>query len=441
MVKLEGRQVATVALVSEPFIENAKLTAESAGYPVVQKARLRTSALSNLNPDEIKRATEPALDEVIKALTTEVAVDAFVHQTAAGEAFEVFEGTSTGSAWDSMNEAFLEFGWGDGFPLVPPTEQKVSELLKTTRRDPDEVIGILEPGMGMATVRKIAINAVMAGCLPRHRPLPILIAAVKALTDPRMLFRVIACSTGPHAPMMVINGPIRKEIGLNCEGGALGPGAKSHTNSVLGRALRLIMMNIGYAYLGAGDMDTIGSPNKYSMCLGENEEENPWGPYHVDMGYRREDSTVTVFGVESQLEIFDYQSQTPEGILQTFAGTIPCIGSCSTRYWLYSERWADNCLLMSPDHAAVMAAHGWTKEDVQYYIYEHAKLPAKFFKNTVEKDRTRHGNRWVFDADDATMIPIAGAPDWFRVVVVGMASGKSSYTTGTGKAVTVKIED
>ncbi len=421
---------------------NAELTADSAGLPGLPKARLRTSALSNLSAAEIRRAVEPALEEVVSGLTVPLPARDAVRQEAPGrEASEVFQAADGFSAWDSMNEAYLEYGWGDGFPLVPPTEQRVDELLRTTRRDPDEVVAILEPGMGLATVRKIAINAVMAGCLPKHHPLPILIAAVKALTDPRLLYRVISASTGPHAPMMVINGPIRKKIGLNCEGGALGPGAKSHTNTVLGRALRLIMMNIGYTYLGVGDMDTIGTPNKYSMCLGENEERNPWEPYHVERGYGAEENTVTVFGVESQLEIFDLQNDTPEGILQTFAGTIPCVGSCSTRYWLYSERWADNCILMSPDHASAIAAHGWSKEDIKYYLYEHATLPARFYKNTVEKMRTRPGNRWVYEAEDSRLLPIAGSHDWFHIVVVGGAAGKSSYTTGTGKAITVKIED
>ncbi len=431
-----------MALVSEPFIANAILTADSAGMASLPKARLRASALSNLSPEEIRRAVEPAMDEVIEGLTAPLSGgDAVRQEPPAGEAFEEFQGTDALSAWDSMNEAFLEYGWSDGFPVVPPTEQKVNELLKTTRRDPDEVIAVLEPGMGLATVRKIAINAVMAGCLPKHLPIPILIAAVKALADPRLLYRVIAASTGPHAPMMVINGPIRKKIGLNCKGGALGPGAKSHANTVLGRALRLIMMNIGHTYLGVGDMDTIGSPNKYSMCLGENEEQTPWEPYHVERGFGPQESTVTVFGVESQLEIFDLQNDTPEGILQTFAGTIPCVGSCSTRYWLYSERWADNCLLMSPDHARAIAAHGWSKEDVKYYLYENARLPARYFKNTVEMPRTRPGNRWVFEAEASRLLPIAGAHDWFHIVVVGGAAGKSSYTTGTGKAITVKIED
>ena len=422
-------------------MEHAVMTAESEGFDRLQIGRLRTSALSNLTAEEIRQATEPCFDEVVKGLTVALASQKPDHDGVDAR-FETFEGAPGQPAWQVMNEAYLEFGWSDGLPLVPPTEERVAALLKTTKRSPDEVIALIEPGMGQATVRKIAINAAMAGCLPQHRPLPILIAAIQALTDPRMLLRVIACSTGPHAPFMVLNGPIRKEIGLNCEGGALGPGARSRVNTVLGRALRLCMMNIGYAYLGNGDMDTIGSPNKYSMCLGENEEQSPWDPYHVEMaGLKPTDSAVTVFGVESQLEIFDLQNEKPEGILQTFAGTIPCVGSCAARYWLYSERWADNCVMMSPDHAKAFAAHGWTREDISYWLFDHARLPAKYFKNTVEKQRTRPGNRWIFDAPDEQMLQIAGAPDWFRVIVTGMAAGKSSFTTGTGKAITVKIED
>ncbi|RYF32709.1 MAG: hypothetical protein EOO21_06545, partial [Comamonadaceae bacterium] len=209
-----------MALVSEPFQEIANLTAESAGLATLRMGRLRTSALSNLTYEEIRQATEPAIDEIIHGLTQALKLPGQLEQ-APGEAtdsvtFEEFEGSGGDTAWDMMNNAFLEYGWSDGMPIVPPTEARVNALLATTKRDPDEVIGILEPGMGLCTVRKIAINAAMAGCLPRHRPLPILIAAVKALCDPRMLFRVIACSTGPHAPMMMINGPIRKEIGLNC---------------------------------------------------------------------------------------------------------------------------------------------------------------------------------------------------------------------------------
>jgi len=430
-----------VALVTEPFMEDAKLTAFSEGMPNLPLAGLNARSLTNLSPDQIKRAAEPAFDDVIKSLTMKLSGVGEVNQEEASaiEELEVFRGTDSLLAWESMNRAFLEYGWSDGFPIVPPTEQKVNEMLRTTKRGPEEVITVLDPGMGLATVRKIAINAVMAGCLPEH--LPILIAAVRGFADPRFHYRIVAMSTGPHTPMMVINGPIRRKIGLNCEGGALGPGAKSYVNTVLGRALRLIIMNIGHTYLGLTDMDTIGSPIKYSMCLGENEEQSPWEPYHVERGHDPQDSTLTLFGVESQFEIIDYKNDTPEGILQSFAGTIPSIGSFSARSWIYPDRHADNCVLICPDHARVMGTHRWSKDDVKHYLYANARLPARYFKNTIELSRTKPGTKWIHEMEDSFLLPVTGAYDWFHIVVVGGAAGKSSYTTGVGQAVTVKIED
>jgi len=213
-----------VALVAEPFIEDAKLTASSEGMPNFPLAGLNARSLTNLSPDQIKRAVEPAFDDVIKSLTTKLSELGKVSQEEGStiEELEVFRGTDRLSAWESMNSAFLEYGWSDGFPIVPPTEEKVDEMLRATKRGPEEVIAVLDPGMGLATVKKIAINAVMAGCLPEH--LPVLIAAVRGFADPRFHYRIVAMSTGPHTPMMVINGPIRRKIGLNCEGGALGPG-------------------------------------------------------------------------------------------------------------------------------------------------------------------------------------------------------------------------
>jgi hypothetical protein len=439
LLKAEKERVATVALVAEPFIEDAKLTAKSEGMAGLPLAHLR-EPLTNLSPDQVKAVVEPSIDQVIKGLTAQVLVkDGSKKEGTREENFEIFRGIDNLSAWESMNRAFLEYGWSDGFPIVPATEPKVEEMLKTTKWNPEEVITILEPGMGQATVRKIAINAVMAGCLPEH--LPILIAAVKGLTDPRFSYRLVAMSTGPHTPMMVINGPIRKKIGLNCEGGALGPGAKSHVNTVLGRALRLIMMNIGHTYLGVTDMDTIGSPTKYSMCIGENEEKNPWDTYHVERGYGPDDNTVTLFGVESQIEIWDFKNHTPEGILTTVAGSIASIGSFSARSWIYPERHSDNCMLLCPDHAKVIASHGWGKDDIKQYLYVNANLPARYFKNACELHRTKPGTKWIHDVDDEYLIPITGAYDWFHIVVVGGAAGKSSYTTGVGQAITVKIED
>src|SRR6266508_6604363 len=178
-----------------------------------------------------------------------------------------------------MNRDFLQRGWSDGFPLVAPTQAALEAMLRGTRRGAGDVIATLEPGFGLATVEKLAANAVMAGCRSAH--LPLLIAAVRCLAEPKMYLRNKAMSTGPHAPLVLVNGPRGREAGLTSGMCALGPGAPSASNTVLGRALRLVMMNVGHTYVGVSDMDTIGSPLKYSLCCAENKAESPWEPYHV----------------------------------------------------------------------------------------------------------------------------------------------------------------
>jgi hypothetical protein len=241
--------------------------------------------------------------------------------------------------------------------------------------------------------------------------------------------------------MLVVNGPIAKELKINSGRGALGPGKDSWSNTVLGRAIRLILMNVGHAYVGTMDMDTLGSPLKYSMCIAENEDSSPWEPYHVSLGYERGESTVTVFGVESQFEVYDMKNYTPEGILTTIAGTINSIGAVSTRAWLYSRKRADNAILLGPEHARVIAKAGWHKDDVQAFLYAKAQLPAKLFKNTEVPERIRPGSRWILDAPDDMLLPVAGASDCFKIIVVGGPAAKSSCVTGLGYAVTEKIDE
>jgi hypothetical protein len=352
---------------------------------------------------------------------------------------ETFSDVDTFAAWEAFNKDYLDRGWGDGFPLIPPTPERVEAMLKHTKRDPMEVIAALEPGLGLATVEKLAINAVMAGCDPEH--LPVVIAATQAMADPKYWLKNVATSTGPHAPMLVMNGPIIDRLGFNYGRGALGPGRQSRVNTVVGRAIRLVLMNVGLAYVGSLDLDTIGSPNKYSMCLAENEKESPWIPYHVENGYDRSQSTVTVFSVESQLEMYDIKNYDPEAICMGYVGSIGGVGSAATRQWMVPRRHADNAILLGPAHARAIGEHGWLKDDIKRYIYEHARISVGMMRNTQEDDRIRPGMRWILDADPDTMIPITGGYDWFHVICVGGPVGKSSYTAGLGAAVTREIEE
>lgn len=441
MIEVEKYGVPTVSLVTIPFVEDASLTARIFGMPNLPRLILGASTITNLNKEEIHKvcdaSTQLVLDGLFKRPVEEEAPPP-EEEIEAEYRLETFSGEDSLQAWEEFNRRFLKEGWGDGFPLIAPTEEKVEQMIKASNRDPNEVITVLEPGMGLATVKIVAINAVMAGCVPEH--LPVLIAALKAMSAPMFRLRTVAVSTGPHTPILVVNGPIAKELGINSGRGLLGPGKESCVNTVIGRAVRLILMNVGHCYIGSLDLDTQGSPNKYSMCIAENEEASPWEPYHVAAGYHKDENTVTVFGVESQFEVFDLNSDTPEGILNSYAWTMNSIGAYSTRTWLIPRRRCDSIILISPDHAKAIAKAGWEKEDVQAYLHAKSQLPAWIYKNTVVAGRIKPGCRWILDAPDDMLLPIAASPTWFNVVVAGGAAGKSSFISGVGKAITEKIE-
>ena len=194
----------------------------------------------------------------------------------------------------AVNRLYRERGWTDGLPIVPPTEIAVLEFLNATDRDPREVIGVLPPRQGEATVERIAANAVMAGCCPEY--FPVVLAAIEALADPLFNLDSVQATTHPVAPLIVVNGPIVREIGLNGGYNAFGQGCRA--NVTIGRAVRLVLMNVGGGLPGSGDRATQGSPAKLAYCVAENEAGSPWEPLHVEAGFPRDASVVTVFGCE-----------------------------------------------------------------------------------------------------------------------------------------------
>jgi hypothetical protein len=246
-----------------------------------------------------------------------------------------FAGRDYHACFERMNEAFLDWGWSDGFPLIPPTDEAVTKMLGGSTRAPDAiVVEQLVPGMAQATVRNIAINAVMAGCKPEF--LPVVITAVEAMHDPEIGLRVVTMSTSPHAPLFIVNGPVASQLSINaglCALGPAGPGGLSFANIVIGRAVRLILMNVGNAYPGVMDQDTIGSPTKFSMVLAEHEAANPWEPYHVEHGFSPEESTISCCYGHSLIECADLESDTAEGLMNTFARHLKGIAGISLTYY------------------------------------------------------------------------------------------------------------
>ncbi len=192
---------------------------------------------------------------------------------------------------EAANDWFCREKLSDGLPIVPPTPERVGRMLDGTRRDPEEVIGVIPPKWAPATIEKIAINAVMAGCLPEY--LPVVVAAVEAICEPRFNLYGVQATTGYVGPALLVNGPVRKQLEINCDAGVFGPGYRA--NATIGRTIRLILITVGGGFPGDTDRSTFGWPGKYTMCFGENQEKSPWEPYHVEMGFKADESTVTRF--------------------------------------------------------------------------------------------------------------------------------------------------
>src|SRR3990172_3997996 len=213
----------------------------------------------------------------------------------------------------AAQEFFEEKGWSDGLPIIPPTEERVARMLAAVKRAPQDVVGAVPPRWAAATVEKIAINAVMAGCKPEY--MPTLIACVEAITDTKLNLYALQATTGGPAVMIIINGPIRQRLNVNGGANALGEGWRA--NATIGRAVRLIQRNLGGSLPGTTCKATLGWPGKYSTCIAENEAESPWEPLHVQRGLARETSAVTVVSAHTYTRISDLDSTTGVNVLTT----------------------------------------------------------------------------------------------------------------------------
>ena len=433
MVELERRGVPTVLFTAKTFVHDAHRSAASFGVPGLPIAVVPLP-FTNQRPEAIHRMAEDAFDQVLAGLTRPVETPASAARSPV-EARLTYRGADLLEAWQEMNRDFLRRGWGDGFPLVAPTERAVEVMLAGTRRPRSEIVATLEPGFGLATVEKIAIAAVMAGGRPEH--LPLLIAAVRCLAEPKMYLRNKAMSTGPHAPLVIVNGPRGRAAELNAGLCALGPGAPSASNTTLGRALRLVMMNVGHTYVGVSDMDTIGSPLKYSLACAENEAESPWEPYHVTRGFAREASTVTVHFAYGMCELHDFTSTTAQGLIDVFATAATNVAQVGTGLWLIGRR-ADprsktsekehNTLFICPEHAAIFHREGWDRASIQAALYRAARLPFRTMMLNKERAAMMASHpelAWLEDNPDVA-IPVVEDPGCFDLVVVGGAAGRGT---------------
>ena len=260
---------------------------------------------------------------------------------------------------EDLIEVCYENGWTDGLPVVPPTPERVERMLGRTDRDPDELIAAVPPKWGRATVEKVAINAVMAGCKPAY--LPLILTAVEAMTSEQFNLHGVQVTTSHVGPMLIVNGPIRKQLEINDGFNLFGQGWRA--NATIGRALRLVCTNIGGGLPGELDRAAFGHAGKYTCCIAEKEEESPWEALHVGRGFQADDSTITVFAGAAPQAINDHGNNTAEGILSTIAQNIDAAGNTG----------GETVLVIGVEHAKTISEDGLSKADVRQYIADHTK--------------------------------------------------------------------
>jgi hypothetical protein len=454
LCELERRGIPAAGYTAQIFDEDARFSIETFGVPDACPV-IVPECFSNKSVDQIEKMVDEALPTVVECLTVDrtrpTDLPAFEHMVLESAPHLIFEGSDLLDAFDAMQAGFVRNRWSDGMPLIAPTRAKVDAMIAASGREGDEVVGLFAPGDGIGTVAKIAANAVMAGCRPEA--MPVIMAMMECVLEPSIGLRTWAMSTGPQAPIVLVSGPIADEIGMNHGVCALGPGSVSQVNVAIGRALRLIMMNVGLSYPGISDMDTIGTPMKFSACVAENEERTPWDAWRVQQGFGLEDSTVTVNVPYGMTEFFDFQNSTPEGLIETWATlTSQACGTPSAGAWLIKKNAPleagypfhgefANLLLMAPDHAAVFARAGWTPNDIKQAIHRETKIPFRKLMLNQAPDAfvASHPELlWLLDAPE-TPVTVNPSPDCFEFFVVGASAGRSQFCFGGTNSVTKKV--
>ena len=287
-------------------------------------------------------------------------------------------------------EFFLEKPWSDGLPVVTPTEERINRMLLATGRDPDEIIGPIPPAMEIATVASVATHAVMAGCKPEY--LPVVLGATELMLQAEFNVNGVQGTMHGVAPMMIVNGPYALEIGIHGGSGCLGPGFRA--NASIGRAIRLILMNIGAGLPGISSMTVFGMPSRFTYCLTENSEYNPWESLSVSKGYSADENVLTMAMVESPRFCWDDVSDEPERLIRGIADTMTAMGS-----WNMHAR-SDMVVAMSPQHAEICDKSGWSRDEVHTRLIEVAGRTVSNLKL---------GGNWR--RERALALPVAVDPD------------------------------
>jgi peroxiredoxin len=326
---------------------------------------------------------------------------------------------------DSIDPFEYCAAFGDPLPVIPPTVERVDRMLAamplSLPLEPEDVVALIPPNYGAATVEKIAANAVMAGCEPPM--MRVLIPLVRAVCDERFNIHGVQATTHFAAPLVIVNGPVRQELGFACAGNVFSNIARA--NSTLGRALQLILTNLGGARPGEIDMSTLGNPGKFSYCIAENEEENPWEPLHVEMGFKLEQSAVTLFAGEPPHGVSEHMARDGKQVLKTISRALATV-------WSYRVcAGVEAMVVLCPEHVKTLRRDGFTKQEVREFLFENTGIPLRHFEDgagegtpyiKIYRQAVIDGEPCYLKFTDASSI---------KLVVAGGTAGKFSAVIGS----------
>ena len=321
-------------------------------------------------------------------------------------------------------------GWTDGLPVVPASRALVDEMLEAGGFKPDTVISDMPSRKVSVTAEKVAINAVMAGCKPEY--MPVVVAAVKALATPEFgLHHAASALSGPTIAI-VVNGPMAKKLGINATNNLFGPGERA--NATIGRALRLVLLNCLKYRPGVSDRSTMGTPGKYTCCIAENEENHPWQPWHVEKGFKPEDSTVTLVAASTMIQIWNYGNH--EQFLRSIGDALSFLGSIA----ILGQ--TPGAVILSGEHAELLRESGWGKKQIRKFIVENTGRSIADLKRTGRLDgditaEDKNTLHYAMDRQEDLMLICAGSPiGALSMVMPGFGSSKTA-----GRSPTILIEE
>jgi hypothetical protein len=422
--------VPTATVCSSTFVALGEAESRNLGLPDLPLTVV-PHPIGNLADDRARDLGQSAVPGVVESLTTGAPRSG---QVIRGARLDMHQPVRLAADFSGpvdvleATEIFSGRGWGDGLPIVPPTRERVDRVLDVLGRDPNEELGPVPPRWGVATVELVVVNAIMAGC--PSQLVRVVLAAVEAVLKPAYNLYSIQATTGSVGPSIIVSGPLADELGISGGAGCLGPGHRA--NLAVGRALRMVLANIGGATPGALDRATLGQPGKIALCFSENQADNPWPPLHVELGYEPEQSVVIIDSIMGTTDIMDHTSNVAEDLLHMLSG---CVGGSAFNH---TQTGGHSVLVLCPEHAGLLAQAGLSRADVARELSKRASIEVGAFtgralENVVRVRRARHFGPGV------TRIPVFDGPEFIRIVVAGGAGPHSTFLPSFGEVTVPQV--